>query len=327
MIRRTAGSRALGLVLLLAGCSGGGSGPQRVTLPPGSSFKAVTDTLIAHDVVSNRLWFRLLGRIRGVDRSVRAGVYEFPAGVSAWNALGMLAEGAGTSMRFTVPEGLTIYEVAALAAERLRLPADSVLAAARDGAAATRILGYEVPSFEGFLRPETYQVPVGVRPADLMRLMADGFVSAWDPAWDARLDSLKMTPLQLVTFASIIEGEARADEERETIAGVYSNRLRIGMALQADPTVQYAITMATGRRKPRLYVKDYQTPSSYNTYLNPGLPPGPVDSPSRRSLEAALNPAKVPYMYFVAGPSGRHVFTRTYADHLRAVARVRRGSG
>jgi UPF0755 protein len=106
---------------------------------------------------------------------------------------------------------------------------------------------------------------------------------------------------------------------------VYHNRLRIGMALQADPTVQYAIFLTTGRRKNRLFERDYQIKSPYNTYLHPGLPPGPVNSPSRRSLEASLYPAQVPYLYFVAGPEGRHVFARTYAEHLRNIAQVRRG--
>jgi UPF0755 protein len=117
----------------------------------------------------------------------------------------------------------------------------------------------------------------------------------------------------------------RADDERETIAGVYHNRLRIGMALQADPTVQYAIFLATGKRRPRLFTRDYQFRSPYNTYLHPGLPPGPVNSPSRRSIEASLYPAKVPYLYFVAGPDGRHVFSRSYNEHLRSIARVRQG--
>ena len=153
--------------------------------------------------------------------------------------------------------------------------------------------------------------------------MAEGFRAAWKPEWNARLGALGWTQAQLVTFASIVEGEARADDERETIAGVYHNRLRIGMALQADPTVQYAIFLATGKRRPRLFTKDYQFRSPYNTYLHPGLPPGPVNSPSLRSIEAALNPAKVPYLYFVAGPDGRHVFSKTYTEHLRAIARVR----
>jgi len=135
-----------------------------------------------------------------------------------------------------------------------------------------------------------------------------------------------MSKLQVVTLASIDEGEARADDERETIAGVYYNRLRIGMALQADPTVQYAIAMKTGNRKPRLYKKDYHFPSPYNTYLHLGLPPGPVNSPGRRSIEATLYPVKVPYLYFVAGPDGRHIFSRTYDEHLRAVARARKAS-
>jgi UPF0755 protein len=199
------------------------------------------------------------------------------------------------------------------------------MTAARDSSAATAILGFPVRSFEGFLRPETYSLRHGTTARELVRIMAEGFKSAWKPEWDGRLASLGWTPSQLITFASIVEGEARADDERETIAGVYHNRLRIGMALQADPTVQYAIFLATGRRKTRLFDRDYQIKSPYNTYLHPGLPPGPVNSPGRRSIEASLNPAKVPYLYFVAGPDGRHVFAKTYAEHLRNIARVRRG--
>lgn len=305
--------------------------PARVTLPPGASFAAVTESLSTHGVIRNPRWFKLMARVRGVDRSVHAGVYEFPAGTSSWKVLGMLASGMSAAARFTVPEGLTILEVAALANERLGTPEGSFVAAARDGAAATTILGAQVPSFEGFLRPETYLVPVTISPRELVRVMAESFKSEWRPAWDTRLDTLKMSRLGLVTLASIVEGEARADEERETIAGVYHNRLKIGMALQADPTVQYAISLKTGKRKPRLFVKDYGIKSPYNTYLNPGLPPGPVNSPSRRSIEAALYPASVRYLYFVAGPDGRHIFSRTYGEHLRAIRKIRnagtRGSG
>jgi UPF0755 protein len=320
---RSSVSRLLVLALILSACAGR-QDPERVTLPPGSTFAAVTDSLVAHDVVSSRLLFKLLARIRGVDRSVHAGVYQFAPHLSAWRVLGVLAEGKTAAIRLTVPEGLTILDLAALAAERLQVPEDSVLAAARDGGAASALLGFRVSSFEGFLRPETYAVPLGMRADELVRLMAQAFTTDWQPAWTARLDSIGMTELQLVTLASIVEGEARADQERETIAGVYHNRLRIGMALQADPTVQYAIALATGKRKPRLYVKDYQFASPYNTYLHPGLPPGPVNSPSRRSLEASLYPAKVPYLYFVAGSDGRHLFARTYAEHLSNVARARR---
>jgi UPF0755 protein len=317
-------ARSALLALTLVAC-GSNSSAERVTLPAGATFSAVTDTLAAHGVVGNKLWFKFLARVRGADRSVRAGVYQFDPGLSAWKVLDILESGDEVATRFTVPEGLTIPEVAALAQQRLGIPADSLRAAAGDSAAAAAILGFPVRSFEGFLRPETYSLRHGTTARELVRVMAEGFRSAWKSEWNARLDSLGWTQAQLVTFASIVEGEARADDERETIAGVYHNRLRIGMALQADPTVQYAIFLATGKRKPRLFTRDYQFRSPYNTYLNPGLPPGPVNSPSRRSLEASLYPAKVPYLYFVAGPDGRHQFSRTYAEHLRAIAKVRRG--
>jgi UPF0755 protein len=309
---------------LVAACGGSNPTPERVTLAPGTTFGAMTDTLVAHRVISSRRVFKLIARVRGVDRSVQAGVYVFQPGTSAWKVLDVLSRGASVPQKLTVPEGLTMLDVAGLAAERLGLREDSVLAAARDGAAATAQLGFPVKSYEGFLRPETYNLPAGTSAVELVRLMADGFKQSWEPGWTARLDSIGMNQLQLVTFASIIEGEARADDERETIAGVYHNRLRIGMALQADPTVQYAIALATGKRKPRLYQKDYHFPSPYNTYLHPGLPPGPVNSPSRRSIQAALYPAKVPYMYFVAGPDGRHLFAKNYAEHLRNIAKTRR---
>jgi peptidoglycan lytic transglycosylase G len=313
------------LLASLAGCAGTNSAPERVTVPAGSTFSALTDTLAAHGVIASRRVFKLFARVRRVDRTVQAGVYEFSPGTPPWEVLDVLAKGAAVSQKFTVPEGLTIPEVAILAAQRLGLPQDTVLDAATDGTAASALLGYPVRSFEGFLRPETYTLPLALRADELVRIMADAFKSGWEPAWTSRLDSIGMSQLQLITFASIVEGEARADDERETIAGVYHNRLRIGMALQADPTVQYAIFLASGRRKTRLFDRDYQIKSPYNTYLHPGLPPGPVNSPGRRSIEASLYPAKVPYLYFVAGPDGRHIFAKSYAEHLRNIAQVRRG--
>jgi UPF0755 protein len=317
------------LVLSVLSTLSCGSSTQsaRVILPAGATFAAVTDSLAAHRVIGSRRWFKLLGRIRGVDRSVHAGVYEFPAGISQWKVLGMLAHGKKAALRFTVPEGLTILDVAELAAIRLGIPADSFVRAARDSPAASAQLGFPVPSYEGFLRPETYLLPADINAGELIRFMVEGFKSEWKPEWDARLDTLKMSRLALVTLASIVEGEAKADEEREIIAGVYKNRLRIGMALQADPTVQYAISLKRGKRKRRLFQKDYQIQSPYNTYLNPGLPPGPVNSPSHRSLQAALYPADVHYLYFVAGPDGRHIFSRTYSEHLRAIRKLRQRDG
>ena len=317
---------ALGLLCVVAVINsilpGQAGEPQRITIPAGDGFGQVTDTLVSRGIVRSRFWFKLIAKIRGLDRSVRAGIYEIAPGESPWQVLSLLQRGRIASVRFTVPEGLSLLETAALAERDLGVPRDSFLAAVRDPdeAARARLV---VPTLEGFLLPETYQVPVGSSARDVVRIMAKAFAAAWKPAWDARLDTLGVTRQEIVTLASIIEGEARVDAERKIISGVYHNRLRIGMALQADPTVQYALEVKTGKPKPRLYQKDYDTPSPYNTYLHPGLPPGPIDSPGLSSLEAALYPADVPFFYFVARPDGHHVFSRTYDQHLRAVARAR----
>jgi len=312
-----------GSALLLLACTAPSGPPERVTIPPKSTFSAVADSLAAHRIIWSPLWFKLVARIRRVDRNTKAGVYEFRRGTPVGQVLTALAEGRTATARVTVPEGLTIPEVAALVAARAGIPADSFVAAARDTTFA-RALSVTGSSLEGFLWPDTYAVPLGSSARVVIRTMVQNFQAAWQPGWTARLETLNLSRNELLALASIVEGEARADDERETIAGVYRNRLRIRMALQADPTVQYAILLANGLRKPRLYQKDYLLSSPYNTYLHPGLPPGPVNSPGRRSIEAALYPADARYLYFVAGPDGRHVFSRTYDEHLRNVAKMRR---
>jgi UPF0755 protein len=311
-------------VLILAAACGGSPGgtPERVVVPKGASFRQITDSLVAHDIVTHRTWFTLLARIRRMDREVKAGTYEFTTGSSAWQVLNVLREGRVLTLRFTVPEGLTLKDIAELATAELQTDPDSFSTAARDPEV-TGVLGIAAPSAEGFLLPDTYQFPVDVTARQVVGAMVEAFLRAWKPEWTARLDSLHMTRREVVTLASIVEGEAIYDSERPVIAGVYHNRLRIGMALQADPTVQYAIQQKTGERKDRLFVRDYRTPSPYNTYLNPGLPPGPIASPGLASIEAALYPEKVPYLYFVATGNGRHNFSRTYQEHLTAIARAR----
>lgn len=314
---------AAAIWFLLVSINPARSGPtERVFIAPGSTFAAVTDTLVARGIVTNRTWFKLLARVRGLDRSVQAGSYDFHPGETAWRVLNTLRSGRTPAVRFTVPEGLSVYEMAALAKERLGIPPESVLVAARDSISSREVL--ESPSAEGFLFPETYQVPVNSSARELVRIMTREFVAAWKSEWDYRAQAMGMSRREALTLASIVEGEARVDSERAVIAGVYVNRLRIGMPLQADPTVQYAIEVKTGRSKTRLFEKDYEIQSPYNTYLHAGLPPGPINSPGLRSIEAALHPAQVPYLYFVAAADGHHTFSRTYAEHLRAVATARR---
>ena len=295
---------------------------ERIVVPTGASFTAITDTLVAHGLVQHPFWFRTLARLRGIQRSTQAGTYDLPRGQSAWALLTALRDGRVAMKRFTSAEGLTLPEVAEEAARQLGLPVDSFLAAARD-TALIRSVGLDGKDLEGYLLPETYTIPVTTTARELVTLMAQQFVATWDPTWDAELVDRHLSRRQAVILASIVEGEAKLDEERPIIAAVYDNRARLGMQLQADPTVQYAIWLKTGRRKKRLYEKDYLIRSPYNTYIIPGLPPGPVNSPGLASLRAAVNPASVPYLYFVADTGGHHVFTETYGEHLRAIRRIR----
>jgi peptidoglycan lytic transglycosylase G len=320
VIRRT----ALLALLAAAACGPPPSGPPvRIVVPAGARFSQVADSLVSHQVVRSRAAFILLARLRGVERGIQAGVYAFTPGTSQWEVLTILAEGRIQMVRFTVPEGLALMEIAPLAEERLQIARDAFLAAATDSTALAE-LGLPTATAEGFLLPETYLVPEGITARELVRVMIRQFQSQWSPEWRSQMDFLHLGMTQVVALASIVEGEARHDEERPIIAGVYLNRLRRRMLLQADPTVQYAILQKTGARKLRLYYKDYATPSKYNTYLHLGLPPGPINSPGRLSLHAALFPAQVPYLYFVAGSDGYHIFTKTSSEHQAAVAKVRK---
>lgn len=315
---------AAALALLFMACSPPGptTPRERIVVPDGAGFRQVTDSLVAHRLVEHPFWFRVLARLRGIDRATQAGTYDLPVGQSAWSLLTALRDGRVAMKRFTSPEGLTLPEVAAQAFEQLGIPIDSFLAAARD-TAALRALGLEGRDFEGYLLPETYTIPIETDARQLVRLMGEAFVANWDPAWDAEIAERRLTRRQLIILASIVEGEAKVEEERPVIAAVYDNRIRLSMPLQADPTVQYAIWLKTGRRKTRLYFKDLEIRSPYNTYVNPGLPPGPVNSPGPASIRASVFPADVAYLYFVADTGGRHFFTVTYQDHLRAIRRIR----
>ena len=292
-------------------------------MPQGAVLSQVEDSLAAHGLLGWRPWFRVVAKVGKFERDLKPGIYEFAPGTSALTILRDIRDGRFLRIKFTVPEGFTSIDIAESVASRFPTTRDSVLAAIRDPAL---LREYEIPapSAEGFLAPDTYTVAAHSSGRDVVRALLDQFKAGWDPAWDSALAGRKLTRLQALTLASIVEGEARVEEERPVIAAVYLNRMRIGMPLQADPTVQYAIQLQTGARKPRLVFADYRTKSPYNTYLVPGLPPGPVGSPGRRSIEAVVSPATVPYLYFVATGDGRHTFSRTYSEHLRAIARSRR---
>lgn len=324
MSRSARARSAAALWFLLVACGPAADAPREVVvIPPGATLRQVAESLAAHQVIQSKTWFRIVARLGGNERRLRTGTYELQRGTGGGAAARIIAAGRTLLTRFTVPEGFTLLQIAEAAEATFHLPRAEFLDAARD-TALLREFGVPGRSFEGFLRPETYLFGPEVTGTTLVREMASTFRESWNPAWDAAAAAHGLDRLGLVTLASIVEGEARADADRPLIAGVLWNRLRRGMPLQVDATIQYAIELARGERKPRLWEKDYDFASPYNTYLHPGLPPGPVSAPSRSSLEAVVRAAPVPYLYFVAGPDGKHIFSRTYAEHLRAVARLRR---
>jgi UPF0755 protein len=320
--RRRGTRRMASVALLLAGLACGGSptgAPVRVVVPPGSSLRAAADSLARAGVVRSSRLFRLYATLRGEDRALKAGTYELRPGTSWSEVLATLTEGRAVVASITVPEGFALSAIVPLLAQRLGVPAESAAAAVQDSAL-RRELDVPTPTLEGYIFPATYTFAAGTSARTAVASMAREFQRRWQPAWTARLDTLGMTRHQVVTLASIVEKEARVPDERPLIAAVYCNRLRAGMLLQADPTVQYA----RGEHVERVLYSHLATESPYNTYRNPGLPPGPIASPGTASLEAALYPADVRYLFFVARPDGRHEFRNTFAEHTRARQEVRR---
>jgi UPF0755 protein len=218
-------------------------------------------------------------------------------------------------VRIVVPEGWTSGQIATRIAAQLGGDADSIRAQLTDTAAARR-LGVPGPTLEGYLYPATYVFPLGTPREKAIGEMVRRYQSAWTPAMRAQLPASGMSEREVVTLASIVEREAKDWRERPTIAAVYRNRLRVGMRLQADPTVQYAL----GQQRARLLYRDIASVAEnpYNTYTHAGLPPGPIASPSQGAIQATLQPANADFLYFVARPNGTHVFTRTLAEHNAA---------
>lgn len=312
--------RAWLLALTLAGCGGPPAPTVQVRIPQGASLSSATDTLVARGVLESPTLFRIYARFFGKADEIKAGVYDIPTGLSVPKLVGVLTRGRPSLQRLVVPEGMMLREVATAVSQQTGIPAGEFVAAARDPANVARVQA-PGPSVEGYLYPSTYLVRIGATGDEIVRHMLDEFAAHWRPEWDARLDSLHLTRHQLITLASIIEGEVRYAPDGPFVSSVYHNRLRRKMRLQADPTVIYAL----GRRR-RLFEKDYQYRSPYNTYLIDGLPPGPIGQPSEASIRAALYPAATDFLYFVAQPDGKHVFSRTLKEHLAAIQVVRAGS-
>jgi UPF0755 protein len=291
-----------------------------VEIAPQAGVTEIAERLAETGAVRSAWAFIAVSAVQGDVRRLKPGEYEFPKGSSTLTVARMVGSGRVRQHPVLHPEGATISELAR-ALETARLArAEDVLRVARDQAFLA-VQGIEAPSLEGYVFPDTYQFVRGMRAEDILGRMIQRLRTKLTPDVIARVKARGLTVHQMLTLASIIEREAAVPEERKLIAAVFWNRLQIDMPLQADPTVQYAV----GKERRGLTRADLQTDHPFNTYRRSGLPPGPIASPGLSAIEAALDPAAVKYLYFVAvsADGRRHHFSTTVEEHNAAVARYR----
>jgi UPF0755 protein len=287
-----------------------------VVIPRGASFGDVVGVLQAHGVLAHPIAFRILARMRNDEGDVKAGEYAFAPRQTSDEILRKLVAGeAQTAIWVTIPEGFTAREIAQTFADRKLggVPAfdDEFLHSGIE------IDGRRTPSLEGYLFPSTYLMPIDVTPAAAAKRMTDQFRAELPSDAEARARLLGRTIPEVVTIASLVEREAKADDERALMAGVYYNRLRIGMPLEVDATIEYIFP----EHHDVITKRDLETDSPYNTYLHTGLPPTPIANPGRASLDAAFEPRASDYLYYVYKGDGHHAFARTLAEHNANVER------
>jgi UPF0755 protein len=288
-----------------------------VEIPPGSSTASMANRLTAAGVVPNTLAFRAAVWVRKAGRRLQAGEYRFDRAATPIEVVDRIARGDVYLRTITFREGLTIRQMAALFEEKGFGPAQEFASAAANPER-IRALDPQARDLEGYLFPDTYALPRRATAETLVDRMVVEFEKVLAPDLRARATARGLSVRELVTLASIVEKETGTPEERPLVAAVYTNRLRIGMGLQCDPTVIYALERA-GRYDGNIRRGDLTIDSPYNTYRYPGLPPGPIAAPGRASLEAAASPASVSYLYFVSRNDGSHVFASTLDEHNRNV--------
>lgn len=293
--------------------------PIRITIPKGASGRQIGQILAKQGLIEHEIFFRLAVKVDGTNRIIRHGMYNLPKGLSPLELLRLLYEepnaGFVGDRRLTIPEGLTITQMAQL----FDAP-EAFVQAASDRTPIDR-LGVDALTLEGFLMPDTYFFAEKPSERTVVERMIEHFEKTYADLLGEIPEAVARDKKEIVTVASLVEEEARVDQERTLIAAVIYNRLKKNMPLQIDSTLQYTL----GKYGQRLFNSDKEIDSPYNTYKYRGLPPGPISSPGKASLRAAMHPAQVDYVYFVSNADGKtHTFSTTPAEHEKAVARYRR---
>ncbi|HEY7112318.1 MAG TPA: endolytic transglycosylase MltG [Thermoanaerobaculia bacterium] len=300
------------------------SGPAEVNVyfPPGTSTAAIFRRLALEGVVWNARIAEIYYRIRASATTLQAGEYRFSRPMPIDEIIRRMGRGDVVQHVIVVPEGLTAEETFRLFLDDGIGTPEAFGAALADTSLAPG-LATGAPDLEGFLFPETYRVTLSTTARKVVEAMIAQFRLRFTPELRERARELGLTPRQAVTLASIVEKETALKKEAPIVAGVYLNRLALGMRLQADPTVTYALKR-DGKWTGLLHRSDYAYPSAYNTYLYDSLPPGPICNPGLAALTAAVTPARTDFLYFVADAAGGHTFSRTFEQHLQAIAANRR---
>lgn len=281
----------------------------------GSNFSEISSTLLKEQVISSRIMFKYPAQFKGIDKKLTPGRYDFSGINSCRSVLERLEKGDFLRIKLTIPEGNMIWETAVLIAKRMDLDSAIMHNLASD---TSFVRSLEVPTLEGYLFPETYYFPWGIDEKLVVKELIAMYKSQTKDIWNNNLPN-DLSHAQLIIMASIIESETGVGSERKLVSSVYHNRLRKKMKLDADPTVIYGLG---GLERP-LYKKDLRKDTPYNTYMRKGLPPTPINSPGLAAIKAAIDPETTEYFYFVADNSGTHFFSKTNAEHNRAIRRIR----
>jgi UPF0755 protein len=289
-----------------------------IEIPKGATFRQAVEIFSKERLIRDKILFLFIGRISGIDRKIRAGYYSIYGSISPLDILNMLKKGQIIEYEITVLEGDSLREVAEKLSEKGIINIEDFMQLSSDE---DFLASYEIdaPTFEGYLFPDTYKIPKGMDPEDAIGMMINKMREEYSGELMVRALKLGLSEREVLTLASIIEKEAATDDERYLISAVYHNRLRKRIPLQADPTAIYGIKSF----REKITAKDLQRKTPYNTYTIKGLPPGPIASPGIKSINAALYPADVPYIYFVSNNDGSHLFSVTAEEHQAAVKSYR----
>lgn len=294
--------------------------PVEIDIPLGSTLTQVVDTLYSREIIPSKVNMKIIAYLYGAEKKVRAGRYNIPNGLSYSKLIELLIEGSPVSqILVTLPEGIWQSEVAQILQRNLNIDSAKVMELSKSKSF-LNYLHLDGNNLEGYLLPESYYFYSNASTEEILQKLKEEMDKFFTPKLEARMKELKMTKNQILTLASIIDGESNLVSEFKTISGVYHNRLKKGMALQADPTVQYLIR---DKRKNRVLKKDLLIKSKFNTYMYTGLPPAPINNPGKDAIMAALFPEKTEYLFFVANGNGGHMFSKTLNEQELNVGKYR----